>query len=173
MFYPLELGLVASNTNVGLVEISPETKKDGLIAIRVLNWLQNPANTFRYINDDLNCRTPVIHFQHDRTGVTFAMVVESENAYKTSVLLQQYRLIDPRFAVLTVAFRTFARICRLDQPELGSLPAHAFTLMVLFYMQQERVLPVLHQLKASDNEDDYLSKFMDYLYFILELSTNL
>ena len=74
---------------------------------------------------------------------------------------------------MTVAFRTFARICRLDQPELGSLPAHAFTLMVLFYMQQERVLPVLHQLKASDNEDDYLSKFMDYLYFILELSTNL
>lgn len=91
-------------------------------------------------------------------GVTFAMVVESEAAHKTTVLLQQYRMIDPRFAVLTVAFRTFARICCLDQPELGSLPSHAFTLMVLYYLQQDHVLPVLHQLKKSDAEDDYLSK---------------
>lgn len=157
--------MLASNTNVGLVEISPEIKKDGLIIVRVLSWLQNPANTFRYISDDLNCRTPIIHFQHERSGVTFAMVVESENGYKTSILLQQYRLIDPRLAVLTVAFRTFARICRLDQPELGSLPAHAFTLMVLYYMQQDRVLPILHKLKSSENEDDYMSKlFVCFFY---------
>lgn len=149
----------ASNVNVGLVEVSPEVKKDGLIIVSVLSWLQGPASTvFRYINDDLNCRTPVINFIHEQSGVSFAMVVESENAFKTSILLQQYRLIDPRFAVLTVAFRTFARICRLDQPDLGSLPAHAFTLMVLYYMQRDRVLPVLHELKASANEEEHLSQ---------------
>ncbi|KAK4026185.1 hypothetical protein OUZ56_015202 [Daphnia magna] len=153
-----ELGLRASDVNVGLLEISPDTKKDGLIIIQVLSWLRGPAsNTFRHISDDLNCRTPVIHFRYEQMGITFAMVVESENAYKTTLLLQQYRDIDPRFAVLTVAFRTFARICSLDQPELGSLPSHAFTLMVLYYLQQDRVLPVLHQLKKSDREDDYMT----------------
>jgi DNA polymerase sigma len=127
-------------------------------AIQLLFSLFTASNTFRYISDDLNCRTPIIHFHYEQMGVTFAMVVESEAAHKTTVLLQQYRMIDPRFAVLTVAFRTFARICCLDQPELGSLPSHAFTLMVLYYLQQDHVLPVLHQLKKSDAEDDYLSK---------------
>lgn len=155
----IELGLKASNVNIGIIDVSPEVKKDGLIIIRVLSWLQGPASTtFRYISDDINCRTPVIHFLHEITGVAFALVVDSDNAYKTSVLLQQYRLIDPRFAVLTVAFRTFARICRLDQPDLGSLPAHAFTLMVLYFMQHSRVLPVLHELKKGAAEDEYLSE---------------
>lgn len=86
------------------------------------------------------------------------MVADSENPFNTSILLNQYRLIDPRFTVLTIAFRTFARICHLDKPDLGSLPAHAFTLMVLHYMQQENVLPVLHELKASSDEAEYLSE---------------
>lgn len=145
--------------NVGLVETSPEVKKDGLIIVRVLAWLQTTASTtFRYISNDLNCRTPIIHFNHDLLNVSFSLVAESDNAYKTTVLLQQYRMIDPRFAVLTVAFRTFARICHLDKPELGSLPAHAFTLMVLHYMQQDKVLPALHELKASEDENEYLCK---------------
>lgn len=160
MFDNVGLGLNCSDVNVGLIRSeSNATSTPGLMIISVLRWLQTTAPIFGNIKDDLNCRVPVVRFQHLASGISLSMVVESENAYKTSLLLKQYNEMDPRFAILTVVFRTFAKICLLDQPELGSLPPHAFTIMVLYYLQQEKVLPVLHQLvENGDNPDNYLSK---------------
>lgn len=153
------MGLRGATVNVGVVKVGPEAESPpGMIIIALLNWLlSNPIWT--KISEDFSCTVPVIRFEHKALAVPFALVIESENAFKTAVLLQQYRIIDPRFTTLTVAFRTFARICYLDQPELGSLPPHAFTLMVLFYMQHDKVLPILHEM-SLDKEDpnSYLSK---------------
>lgn len=76
-------------------------------------------------------------------------MLENDNAFQTTLLLREYRRLDQRFAVLTVAFRIWARICQLDQPDLGTLPAHAYSLLVLYFMQQHGILPVLHNLKCT------------------------
>lgn len=155
-----------ATVNVGVVKIGPEGgSPPGMIIIAIHSWLHsNPI--WAKLSEDFSCTVPVIRFEHKQLGVPFALVIESENAFKTGVLLQQYRIIDPRFAVLTVAFRTFARICYLDQPELGSLPPHAYTLMVLFYMQHDKVLPVLHEMSPNkDDPDSYLSNLLSVVYF--------
>ena len=66
--------------------------------------------------------------------------MDSENAFKTSCLLNEYRLLEPRLAALVVGWRVLARHAQLDQPELGTLPPHAFSLMVLYYLQQQKVV---------------------------------
>lgn len=168
-----------STVNIGLIKtvgatapLSAQSVAPGLIIISILNWLRLPPHPlpappqpvggvlWTNIVDDFNCRVPVIHFTHAPTSVRFSLVIESECAYKTAVLIRHYTRIDPRLAVLTVAFRTFVRIGCLDQPELGTLPPHAYTLMVLFYMQQKRVLPVLHQMgeRVKDDPESYMSK---------------
>ena len=81
----------------------------------------------------------------------FTIVLSNDNAYKTTLLLREYQRLDPRFAVLTVAFRIWARICVLDQPDRGTLPAHAYPLLVLYFMQQHQILPVLHRRKPQEN----------------------
>jgi len=142
IFFSIELGLKGSTVNIGLIKINDPaaTSSLGLIIISILNWLhlqQHPNGPWTDIVEDLNCRVPVIHFTHAPTAVRFSLVVESECAFKTAVLLRQYAQIDPRLAVLTVAYRIFARIGCLDQPELGTIPPHTFTIMVLFFLQQK------------------------------------
>ena len=87
-------------------------------------------------------------------------------------MLLQYRQLDDRFTVLTVALRVLAAKCELDQPELGTLPPHTFAIMVLYFMQQNGMLPVLQQVPAADapadrhnnknNSHNYLSKSKIY-----------
>ena len=160
------MGLKDGSVNVGLIRINPESSSSssaGLMIISVYHWLQQQPQLWTNLTEDLNCRVPVIRFQHTPSGIRFDMVVESENAYKTALLLRQFREIDPRLTVLTVAFKTFARICSLDQPDLGSLPPHAFTLMTLFYMQKEGVLPVLH--KKGDGEAPLTESYLTLAEF--------
>lgn len=140
-----------------------EPKEDpvpGLMIIQVLAWLKS-SSVWTDVVEDFSCRVPVIRFKHQQLNVLFALVTDSQNAYKTSSLLKEYQTLDPRFTILTVAFRTFARICRLDQPDYGSLPPHAFTLMVLFYLQQTKILPVLH---CAIDDDTYISKTCQNFY---------
>lgn len=157
----LDLGLLNSSVDLGLTENAETSESFGLIIVSILNLLRQNS-TWGQIEEDFNCRMPIIHFQDVQLGVKLSVVVDNENSFKTSVLLRQYQLIDDRFAVLTVAFRTWARICYLDQPDLGTLPSHAYSLMVLYFLQQHRVLPVLHKaypddVKDESNDESFLS----------------
>ena len=76
---------------------------------------------------------------------------------KTNRLLQDYALLDDRLAPLAVNFRYWAKQCSLDDPQKGFLPAHSFTIMTVFYLQQVSppVLPCIHDSIKESEDDDY------------------
>ena len=149
------LGVQNSNVNTSLVKTGPMEASSGLIIISVLNLLRSRPTNWGHVEEDFNCRVPIIHFDDVQYSVRFTVVVDNDLACRTSLLLRQYQLLEPRYAVLTVAFRIWAATCQLDQPELGTLPTHAFSLLVLYFMQQSGLLPVLHRsIKGNDEQPE-------------------
>ena len=148
------LGLKTSTVNVGLTKTNPDVATPaGLMIIYVLNALRQ-STVWIDLREDLNTRVPVINFRDAQLNVLFSLGFDNENAYKTSCLLQQYLLLDKRFGMMVVVFRALARMCQLDQPDLGTIPPHAYSLMALYYMQQENYLPVLHKQTDVEQEKD-------------------
>lgn len=159
-------GLKDSDVNVSLVFVEPKDEPiSRLMIINIFNWLQTNPIWIKVV-EDFNCRVPIIRFTHQQLNVSFSLVIEEESSYKTGVLFKEYQQLDSRFAVLTVAFRTFARICGLDKPDFGSLPSHAFNLMVLHYLQQVKVLPVLHSSIESETYKSICSLSLHFMNII-------
>ena len=46
---------------------------------------------------------------------------------------------------LAMVFRTWARICKLDRPQDGSLVAHTYVLMSIYFLQQNNYISVLDE----------------------------
>ncbi|KAH9375728.1 hypothetical protein HPB48_017590 [Haemaphysalis longicornis] len=80
------------------------------------------------------------------------------NSLNTSRHVDDYASLDPcRVQTLGVAFRFWAKIYGLDQQEKGTLQAHPFAVMAVFFLQQCKpvVLPVLHEVKVCDVSESY------------------
>ena len=81
-------------------------------------------------------------------------------AYQTSALLRDYGLLDPRVTTLAIAMRFWAHMCKLDRQAEGTLPSHAFPILLIHYLQQLRkpVLPIIHDYLDSNEVETYTSK---------------
>ncbi|XP_077548251.1 terminal uridylyltransferase 4-like [Haemaphysalis longicornis] len=110
------------------------------------------------VQTDFFFRVPRIRFTDVSSTLSCEISLNNNNSLKTSRLLEGYMSLDPRVQTLGVAFRFWANICGLDQQEKGTLPAHAFALMTVFFLQQCKpaVLPVLHELKRCDEPESYV-----------------
>ena len=82
--------------------------------------------------------------------------MNNQNAIQTSRLLSDYVNLDPRVRVLGVCLRYWARLCRIDRQKEGTLPSHAFPLLLIHFLQQEKkpVLPCIHDY-LDDTEKEY------------------
>ena len=85
-------------------------------------------------------------------------------SYKTNFLIKSYLCLDERARILAFCFRYLAKIAHIDKVDYCTLPAHAYTIMCIYFLQKLNppVLPVLHELcdsrkihkSALDNSDD-------------------
>ncbi|KAH9383919.1 hypothetical protein HPB48_025821 [Haemaphysalis longicornis] len=66
--------------------------------------------------------------------------------------------LEPRVQTLGVAFLFWVKICGLYQQKKYTLPAHAFAVITVFFLQQCKavVLPVLHEVKVCDEFEPYV-----------------
>ncbi|NXM56886.1 TUT7 uridylyltransferase, partial [Illadopsis cleaveri] len=62
-------------------------------------------------------------------------------------LLSSYAAIDPRVKYLCYTMKVFTKICDIGDASRGSLSSYAYTLMVLYFLQQRNppVIPVLQE----------------------------
>nr|XP_006626679.2 PREDICTED: terminal uridylyltransferase 7 isoform X1 [Lepisosteus oculatus]XP_015218631.1 PREDICTED: terminal uridylyltransferase 7 isoform X1 [Lepisosteus oculatus]XP_015218642.1 PREDICTED: terminal uridylyltransferase 7 isoform X1 [Lepisosteus oculatus]XP_015218650.1 PREDICTED: terminal uridylyltransferase 7 isoform X1 [Lepisosteus oculatus] len=89
-------------------------------------------------------RVPVVVCREKQSGLLCKVSAGNDSACQTTALLAAVAKREPCLAPLAMAFRRWAKICHIDQPDEGGLPPYAFALMVIYFLQQrkEPVLPV-------------------------------
>ena len=92
-------------------------------------------------------------------GFKCELSLNNHMAVQTTKMLRDYMSLDPRVHTLAVVIRYWARLCGIDRQAEGTLPAHAFALLLVFFLQQETrpVLPCLHEHLERRDADTYES----------------
>lgn len=77
-----------------------------------------------------------------------------QRAYETSMLIKKYAELDERFLVLARCLRMWVATCTFDDQEAGTWPPHAFTIMLIHFLQKRSppVLPYLQKAGKETNE---------------------
>ncbi|XP_069703599.1 poly(A) RNA polymerase, mitochondrial isoform X1 [Periplaneta americana] len=92
----------------------------------------------------LQARVPIIKFKHELTGIECDLSLDNDTAVHMSALLYTLGTSDPRVRPLVGAVRRWAREVGLTNPAPGRwITNFSLTLLVLFYLQQHGVLPLL------------------------------
>ncbi|XP_034239388.1 terminal uridylyltransferase 4-like [Thrips palmi] len=99
------------------------------------------------------------NINHTASGLSVQLSLNNNGAYFTSKLIGDYMSIDWRVRPLSIFFRYWGKICGLDQGENGSWQGHAFPIMVIHFLQQKQVLPVLHDM--VDNPEGSPEVYLD------------
>uniref|UniRef100_T1JHR9 CCHC-type domain-containing protein n=1 Tax=Strigamia maritima TaxID=126957 RepID=T1JHR9_STRMM len=146
-----KFGLKTSDVNIDLVVEDNSKPSDVLMAVfeKVKTWPYAEN-----VQSDFTAKIPSILFREKRSQLNCMVNLNNAPAFSTALLLSEYISIDPRVRVLGAAFRYWAEICLLDKQYNGTLPAHSFPIMVIYYLQQCQppVLPVLHEMVRNENE---------------------
>lgn len=147
--------LKTSDVNIDIVMEGNQNPSAALLAVKEL---VGNNDTYTNVVDDLSSSFPTMSFTHAKTGQRLVVGASSASSKYTNQLLGDYASIDNRVSILGVAFRYWAKLCQIDDQAKGTLPAHAFPVMLIHFLQQHQppVLPVLHMMHPNPDGDVYL-----------------
>ena len=113
-----------------------------------------PFSDFHSVTDDFTSKIPTIRFS-THSNLHCELSLNNFHASQTSCLLRDYNSLDERVRTLGVAFRYWASLVRLDRQAEGSLPPHALSILLVYFLQQQSspVLPCIHNFLDKNNEE--------------------
>ncbi|XP_037633222.1 terminal uridylyltransferase 7 isoform X2 [Sebastes umbrosus] len=117
-------------------------------------------------------KVPIVKFYHIRTGLEGDISLYNTLALHNTHLLASYAAIDRRVKILCYVMKVFAKMCDIGDASRGSLSSYAYTLMVLFFLQQRDppVIPVLQEIYDGKNKPEVLVDNWN-VYFFDDLDT--
>ncbi|KAH9370608.1 hypothetical protein HPB48_010729 [Haemaphysalis longicornis] len=148
-------GLKTSKVDMDL----PPVGKAGAVKLFIeTGYLLLQCPKYSNVQKDFSFKVPRMRFRDVGSNIFCEISLNNCNSLKTSRLLDYYVSLAPRVQTRGVAFWFRAKICGLDQQEQGTLPAHSFAVMTVFFLQQCKpvVLPVLHELEVCDEFESYV-----------------
>ncbi|VDI46674.1 terminal uridylyltransferase [Mytilus galloprovincialis] len=134
------LGLKSSDVNVDL-DVQKDHAKCLTAAFRAMKECEN----YEKVISDFSSKVPCIYFTV--SNVQYRITINNESARNCNLLLKLYAECDQRFLKMAVVLRYWAKICKIDRQDEGTLPAYSFYLLLVFYLQRckQPVLPILYQ----------------------------
>lgn len=143
-------GFRQSDLDICMVLEGQETIDD----INCINIIESLARLLKKHPDLKNilpittAKVPIVKFYHVRTGLEGDISLYNTLALHNTHLLATYAAIDRRVKILCYAMKVFAKMCDIGDASRGSLSSYAYTLMVLFFLQQRNppVIPVLQEI---------------------------
>nr|XP_022314742.1 terminal uridylyltransferase 4-like isoform X1 [Crassostrea virginica] len=140
------VGTKESDVNIDLVVPHKANHAKALMqAFKIIKTLEG----FKDVQSHFSSKVPCVMFTERGRGLSCQLTIGSDLAQETNKLLLMYTKCDPRFRKLAVAFRYWAKICRVDCQMEGTVPAFCFVIMTVYFLQQcsPPVLPVLETYK--------------------------
>lgn len=112
-------------------------------------------------------KVPIVKFYHVQTGLEGDISLYNTLALHNTHLLASYAAIDKRVKILCYVMKVFAKMCDIGDASRGSLSSYAYTLMVLFYLQQRNppVIPVLQEIFDGKNKPEILVEGWNVYFF--------
>ena len=98
----------------------------------------------REVQEDFLGVKPTLLFLTSSSSLPCRLSLANSCSLQTSLLLKDYRSLEPRLAILGTALRLWAREVGLDRQEEGGIPRHALDLLLIYFLQREKVLPCIH-----------------------------
>ncbi|XP_057688013.1 terminal uridylyltransferase 7 [Corythoichthys intestinalis] len=122
---------------------------------------------FRNILPITTAKVPIVKFYHVRTGLEGDISLYNRLALHNTRLLALYAAIDRRVKILCYVMKVFAKMCDIGDASRGSLSSYAYTLMVLFFLQQREppLIPVLQEIYDGDEKPTVLVDGWNVYFF--------
>ena len=110
------------------------------------------------MTEDFTTKIPTIRFS-THSNLHCELSLNNFQASQTSCLLRDYNSLDERVRTLGVAFRYWASLVALDRQAEGTLPPHAFAILLVYFLQQQSkpVLPCIHSYLDTSTEESVYS----------------
>ncbi|KAL2092115.1 hypothetical protein ACEWY4_011913 [Coilia grayii] len=106
----------------------------------------------------ITAKVPIVKFCHVETGLEGDISLYNRLGLHNTELLASYASIDPRVRQLCYTMKVFTKVCDIGDASRGSLSSYAYTLMVLFFLQQREppVIPVLQEIYDGQTKPEVL-----------------
>ncbi|NXG45389.1 TUT7 uridylyltransferase, partial [Psilopogon haemacephalus] len=150
---------------------------EGLDCIRIIENLAKvlkKQSGLRNVLPITTAKVPIVKFFHVRSGLEVDISLYNTLALHNTKLLSSYAAIDPRVKYLCYTMKVFTKICDIGDASRGSLSSYAYTLMVLYFLQQRNppVIPVLQEIYKEPKKPEVLVDGWNVYFFdkIEELS---
>ncbi|XP_053323295.1 terminal uridylyltransferase 7 [Spea bombifrons] len=138
--------------------IETDTELDCIRTIEGLAWHLRKHQGLRNILSITSAKVPIVKFYHVRSGIEGDISLYNTLALHNTQLLASYAAIDPRVKYLCYTMKVFTKMCDIGDASRGSLSSYAYTLMVLFFLQQRNppVIPVLQEIYRGNKKPEVL-----------------
>ncbi|XP_061906738.1 terminal uridylyltransferase 7 [Entelurus aequoreus] len=162
-------GFRQSDLDICMVRDGQDTIDD----VDCINVIERLAKLLRKHPDLKNilpittAKVPIVKFYHARTGLEGDISLYNTLALYNTRLLALYAAIDRRVKILCYVMKVFAKMCDIGDASRGSLSSYAYTLMVLFFLQQRDppLIPVLQELYDADVKPEVLVDGWNVYFF--------
>mmetsp|Transcript_4369 Transcript_4369/g.9439 ORF Transcript_4369/g.9439 Transcript_4369/m.9439 type:complete len:829 (+) Transcript_4369:3-2489(+) len=130
-------------------------------AIALAAYVLSASPEFAIKDIILTSRVPIVKCVHVETGLACDVASGNSIALKNTQLLRTYSLIDPRVRPLMYAVKYWAKKRGICDASLGTLSSYAWTLLVIFFLQQTRQHPFIifarkkSKKRNKDHRDDH------------------
>ncbi|XP_062064507.1 terminal uridylyltransferase 7 isoform X3 [Lepus europaeus] len=132
---------------------------EGLDCVRTIEELARVLRKHAGLRNILpitTAKVPIVKFFHLRSGLEVDISLYNTLALHNTRLLSAYSAIDPRVKYLCYTMKVFTKMCDIGDASRGSLSSYAYTLMVLYFLQQRNppVIPVLQEIYKGEKKPE-------------------
>ncbi|XP_059400915.1 terminal uridylyltransferase 7-like isoform X2 [Carassius carassius] len=140
---------------------------DSMAVIESLAKALRKHHSLRNILPITTAKVPIVKFYHTKTGLEGDISLYNTLALHNTQLLASYAAIDARVKILCYVMKVFAKVCDIGDASRGSLSSYAYTLMVLYFLQQRSppVIPVLQEMYVGEKKPVVLVEGWDVHFF--------
>ncbi|XP_066471809.1 terminal uridylyltransferase 7 [Tiliqua scincoides] len=162
-------GFKQSDLDICMTMDGQETAEE-LDCIRIIEELARVLRKHSGLRNILpitTAKVPIVKFFHVRSGLEVDISLYNTLALHNTRLLSCYASIDPRVRYLCYTMKVFTKMCDIGDASRGSLSSYAYTLMVLYFLQQRNppVIPVLQEIYKEPKKPEILVDGWNVYFF--------